>query len=69
MARSGPGDEKYPSAFWRDKADEARAMADNMTSEDGKRWMEEIVQLYERLTRRSEQREAGTAPQHSRWEV
>ena len=53
------GDENYPSALWRAKADEARAMAENMASEDGKRWMDEIARLYDRLTRRSEKREAA----------
>jgi hypothetical protein len=53
------GDEKYAPAFWQAKVDEARAMAENMTSEDGKRWMDEIVRLYERLAHRAEKREAA----------
>jgi hypothetical protein len=54
----GHGDENYPSVFWHAKAEEARTMADNMTSEEGKRWMGEIARLYDRLARRSEKREA-----------
>ena len=43
-------DESYPPPYWRDRADEARAKAKNMVSEQGRRWMLEIAALYDKLT-------------------
>ena len=52
-------DDDYPPSFWRDKADEARAHAENMVSEDGKRSMLQIAVLYDGLAASSAaQREA-----------
>lgn len=42
-------DDDYPPSFWQDKADEARAMAENMVSEGGKRTMLSIADMYESL--------------------
>jgi hypothetical protein len=51
-------DEGYPSSYWRERADEARAKAENMISENGKRWMLEIARLYGRLADETAKREA-----------
>ena len=42
-------DDDYPPSFWRDKAEEARSIAENMASDDGKRVMLEIAGMYDRL--------------------
>jgi hypothetical protein len=46
------------SKYWRSRADEAFAMAENMVSEDGKAWMLEIARLYNRLADKAAKREA-----------
>lgn len=51
-----PGDENYPPEFWRAKANDARAMVENMVSDEGKRWMSEIARLDDRLLRRASKR-------------
>ena len=42
-------DDDYPPSFWQNKAEEARAHAENMVSEDGKRSMLQIAALYDSL--------------------
>jgi hypothetical protein len=41
---------------WRDRAEEARAMADHMHDPETKRQMREIAEGYERLAERAERR-------------
>jgi hypothetical protein len=51
-------DEEYPSSFWRDRAEEARAKAAKMVSLDGKHSMLEIARIYDRLAAEAAEREA-----------
>jgi hypothetical protein len=46
------------SQYWRSRAEEAFAMAENMVSDDGKAWMLEIARLYNRLADKAAKREA-----------
>ena len=43
-------------AHWRKRADEARAMAEQMTDRDAKQMMLGIAEDYEKLAKRAEQR-------------
>ena len=59
-------DDDYPPRFWRDKADEARALTDNMVSKEGKHSMLQIASLYDGLAdhaaaRREEKRKRLSA--------
>jgi len=47
------------SAYWKDRADEARAMADGMRDVTAKALMEDIAHKYELLAERAAQREAS----------
>lgn len=49
-------DDDYPPSFWRDKAEEARTMAENMASEDGKKIMLQIADMYGKLALSSAER-------------
>jgi hypothetical protein len=51
--------EKRSSAYWKERADEARAHAEEMRSTDGKKWMLEIASLYDRLAKSTAKREAS----------
>ena len=42
-------DDDYPPSFWRNKADEARATAENMVSKAGKHTMLAIAHMYDGL--------------------
>jgi hypothetical protein len=46
---------------WRDRAQEARAMADNITDPDAKRAMLDIAESYEKIAERAERAEAKEA--------
>ncbi len=43
-------------AHWRQRADEARAMAEQMTDRDAKQMMLGIAEDYEKLAKRAEER-------------
>ena len=45
------------STYWRDKADEAHAAAAQMSDRDGKRTMEQIAEVYEKMAAAAETRE------------
>ena len=47
------------SAYWKDRADEARAMADGMRDVTAKALMEDIAHKYELLAERAAQREGS----------
>ena len=55
MAKSIINDPKH----WRDRAEEARAMAEALTDAEAKRLMHEIADGYERMARRAEDRRAA----------
>jgi len=48
---------------WRERAQEARAMAQQMTDRDAEATMLGIADDYEKLARRAEDRAAGRSPQ------
>jgi hypothetical protein len=48
---------------WRERAAEARALAERMTEPDGKKAMTEIAEKYDRLAARAIQRLAQRPPQ------
>ncbi len=48
---------EYPASYWRERADEAQAKAEEMVSEDGKRWMREIAHPYEKMAAAAVKRE------------
>jgi len=43
----------YPAAFWKERADKARAKINDMVSEDGRRWMREVAHLYDSLAEKA----------------
>jgi dsDNA-binding SOS-regulon protein len=47
---------KIPIKYWRERAEEARAVADQMNDADSKRKMLRIAQDYKELARRAELR-------------
>lgn len=47
---------------WRERAREARAIAEQVNEPDAKRMMLEIAQTYEQLAERAEARAAGPSP-------
>jgi len=51
-------DGQRSAAFWRDRAEEARAYAAEMASADGKKWMLEVAGLYDRLAKHTAETEA-----------
>lgn len=59
-------DDDYPPSFWHNKADEARAMAENMVSEDGKRSMLQIANLYDGLAASSAARREAQRKRQAR---
>jgi hypothetical protein len=48
---------------WRDRAKEARALAEQMDDPEGKRMMLRVADDYERLAQRAQERAAGRLPQ------
>jgi hypothetical protein len=48
---------------WRDRATEARALAEQMDDPEGKRMMLRVADDYERLAQRALERAAGRLPQ------
>lgn len=49
--------DEYPSSYWLDRAAESRAKAENMISENGKHWMLQIANLYDKLANEAAERE------------
>jgi hypothetical protein len=48
---------------WRDRATEARALAEQMDDPEGKRMMLKVADDYERLAQRAKERAEGRLPQ------
>jgi hypothetical protein len=48
--------------YWRDRAKEARAMAENIADPGSKQKMLEVAANYEHLAKRAEDRRLGKAP-------
>ena len=53
------------SKYWRERAEEAQTKAENMVSENGKRWMLEIARLYGKLAAETAKREAKKGEKNS----
>jgi hypothetical protein len=51
-----PGHSFNDPKHWRDRAEEARAHAEQMTDRDAKQTMREIAEQYEMLAKRAEER-------------
>jgi hypothetical protein len=49
MVAGGAAMSKYSAEYWKDRADEARAIRDNMTSEEPRQIMAQIAADYELL--------------------
>ena len=45
------------AAYWREKAEEARTLANQMSERGGKRTLEQIAALYDRMAEQAERRE------------
>ena len=52
-------DAKFTAQHWRERAEEARAIADQMTDADARRTMLDIANSYDNLAERAAAREAG----------
>jgi hypothetical protein len=52
----------HDSAYWRDKADEVRARADEMRDYDAVQAMLQVAQIYERMARRAAEHEERLKP-------
>lgn len=52
-----PEDDMQTAAYWRARADEARALKAEMRSQSGKEIMEQVAQLYERMATLAARRE------------
>ncbi len=47
---------RFDAAFWRDRAEETRLVADQLTDKDATRILMEIAENYERMARLAEKR-------------
>jgi hypothetical protein len=48
--------------FWRDRAEEIRAIADRLVNQETKRMMQDIAICYEQLAQRAEERLSASTP-------
>ena len=63
MKQMTTDDGRYTPAYWRERAEEARARADEMRARDSRAMMTMIAETYDRMAMLAEMREAkGTAP-------
>jgi len=63
MKRTTTDDGQYTAAYWRERAEEARARAEEMRDRDTRAMMTMIAETYDRMAMLAEMREAkGTAP-------
>ena len=60
MKRTTTDDGQYTPAYWRERAEEARARADEMRSRDTRAMMTMIAETYDRMATLAEMREAST---------
>jgi hypothetical protein len=48
--------------YWRDRAEEIKAIADRLANQETKRTMQDIAICYEQLARRAEERLSASRP-------
>jgi len=63
MKRTTTDDGQYTATYWRERAEEARARADEMRDRDTRAMIVMIAETYDRIATLAEMREAkGTGP-------